>query len=68
MDSLGFNDTCKRPITNLKRHFVCGDIIQMHTIHDGNQTVIKQPRNGNRRKKLTKNSQVYISFQAQLMG
>jgi len=32
MDSLVVNDTCKHPITKLKRHFVYGEIIQMHTI------------------------------------
>jgi len=26
--------------------FVCGKIIQMHTIHESNYTVIKLPRNG----------------------
>jgi len=28
MDSLDVNDTCKRPITNLKRHF-CQDILNI---------------------------------------
>jgi len=27
--------------------FVNGEILQMHTIHDSNYTVIKLPRNGN---------------------
>jgi len=38
----------------------------MHTIHESNYTVIKQPRNGNR--EINKNSSVYRSSRAQLMG
>jgi len=71
MDSLALDvdDTCKRPIANLNRHFVHGEIIQMNTIHESNYTATKQPRNGNKSaKKLTKNSSVYRSRQARLMG
>jgi len=36
--------------------FVCGEIIQMHTIQESNYTVIKLPRNGNSTaKKINKN-------------
>jgi len=51
MNSLDVNDTCERPITNLKRHFVNGEIIQMHTIDESNYTVKKLPRNGNSRRR-----------------
>jgi len=30
MNSLDVNDTCNRPVTNLKKHFVYDEIIQMH--------------------------------------
>jgi len=39
MDSLDGNDTCKRPITNLKKHFCLGEITQMHTINKTNYSV-----------------------------
>jgi len=40
MNILDVNDTCKRPITNLKRGiFAYGQIIQIHTIHKGNYAV-----------------------------
>jgi len=51
---------CKRPITNLKRHFcVWGKhTIQMHAILESNHRVIKLPRNGSRKaKKLNKKKQ-----------
>ena len=68
MDSLDVNDTCKRPITNLKRHFVYGEIIQIHTIHESNYTVINQPRNGSGKVKIiNKSNSVYRSYQAQVM-
>jgi len=51
MDSLVANDTCKRLITNLKRHFVYDEIIQMHAFYESNCTVIKLPRNGNSKAK-----------------
>jgi len=31
--------------------FVNGEILQMHTIHESNYTVIKLPRNGNSKAK-----------------
>jgi len=65
MDSLDVNDTCKRPITNLKGHFVYGEIIQMHTIHESNCTVIKQSRNGNSEAKI--NQQKVISYIEDIM-
>jgi len=48
---LDVNDTCKRLITNLKMHFVNDEILQMHTIHESNYTVIKLPCNGNSKAK-----------------
>ena len=33
MASLDVNDTCKRPVTNIKRHFCLYQIIKMHTIY-----------------------------------
>jgi len=33
---LDVNDTCKHLITNLKRHFVYGEIMQIHTIRKSN--------------------------------
>jgi len=51
IDSLDVNDTCKRLITKLNTHFVNGKILQLHTIHESNYTVIKLPRNGNSKAK-----------------
>ena len=43
--------------------------IKIHTIHEGNYTVIKLPRNGNSKaKKINKNNSVHGSYQTQLMG
>jgi len=50
MDSLDVNDTFKCLITNLKSIFVYGEIIQMHTFHENNYTVIKLTCNGNSEK------------------
>jgi len=48
--------------------FVHDEIIQMHTIHESNYTVMKQPCNGNSKaKKITKTVEVR-SYKAQLMG
>ena len=50
-------------------NFVFAEIIQMHTIHESNCTVIKQPRNGsNKAKNLTKHNSVYTGYQSQLTG
>jgi len=35
------------PLTISNGIFVYGEIIKMHTIHDGYYTVVKLPRNGN---------------------
>jgi len=50
--------------------FVNGEILQMHTIHESNYTVIKLPSNGNSKTKEIneKYNSVYRSCQAQLMG
>jgi len=49
--------------------FVHGEIIEMHTIRESNYTVIKQPCNGNSKaKQVNKNSSVYRSYHAKLMG
>jgi len=69
MDSLDVNDSCKRPITNLKRRFVHGEFIQMHTIHESSYTIMNQLHNGNSEtKEINKNSSVYRRSQAHLMG
>jgi len=39
------------PLQITRGIFVHGDIIQMHTIHENNYTVIKQPRDGNKKAK-----------------
>jgi len=39
------------PLQDSNRIFACGEIIKMHTIHEGNYTVIKLPRSGNNRAK-----------------
>jgi len=42
------------PLQITRGIFIYGEIIQMHTIHEGNYAVISQPRNGNSKaKKLT---------------
>ena len=46
--------------------FVCGKVIQMHTIHESNCTVTKLPHNRNT--KMKRKLTVYRSYQAQLMG
>jgi len=50
--------------------FAYGEIIQMPTTYESYYTVIKLPRNGNRKaKKINKKyNSVYRSYQAQLMG
>jgi len=50
--------------------FVNGKIIQMHTTHESNYTVMKLPRNGNSKtKKINKkNNSGCRTYQAQLMG
>jgi len=50
--------------------FVCGEIIQVWTIHESNYTVIKLPHSGNSKAKEInkKNNSVQISYQAQVMG
>jgi len=57
MDTLDVNDTCKRLITKLNMHFVNGEILQLHTIHESNYTVIKLPRNGKGRRKIINKQQ-----------
>jgi len=39
------------PLEISKGIFVYGEVIQIHTIHEGNDTVIKLPRNGNSKAK-----------------
>jgi len=70
MDSLVVNDTCEYTIPNLKSHFVHGEVIKMHTIHESNCKVMKQTRSGNSTaKKLTKKSNsIFRSYQAHVMG
>jgi len=70
MDNLDVNGTCKRPITNLKRHFC---LWRNHTnaqMRESSYAIIKQPRDGNSKaKKINiKNNLLYRSYQAQLMG
>jgi len=51
--------------------FVNGEILQMHTIHESNYTVIKLPSNGNsslRRKIISIKQFSLHNYQAQLMG
>jgi len=49
-------------------YFVFGEIIQMHTIHESNYTVINQPRNGSGKVEIiNKSNSVYRSYQAQVM-
>jgi len=38
------------PLQSSRGIFVCGEIVQMHTILESNRTVIKVPRNGNFKK------------------
>ena len=49
---------------------VYGEIMQMHTIHESNHTVMKLPRNENSKEKKyqQKNNSVCRSYQAQLTG
>ena len=51
MGSLDVNAMCKRILQISRAIFAYGEIIQMHTFHESNYTVIKLPRNGNRKAK-----------------
>jgi len=44
-------------------NFFCGEIIQVHTIHESSYTVIKLPRNDNSKaKKINKNTIQFIEI------
>ena len=62
------NDTCKRLITNLKRHFCLWRNYKMHTIQESNYRVIKLPCNSSSKVKKINIHFSLQKFQVQPMG
>jgi len=60
MNSLQFMIRVNRPLEISSGIFVYDEIIQMHTIHENNHTVIKELSNGN--SKANKNATTQLPF------